>query len=171
MNTGKRVLVVSAVCVSSVVIFCFLALMAIGLLLETGYIPDTKVLKGSELTSKTRQTLVDLEVLKLGEEVLYFYSAGLMSVAEDGNFFTPERVVSYENREGEFSVSQAEYSEIVSITTDSEASYFEDGLILVETTGEDDFYLLVSSEDGRDKLFIQELRKRWRTGQQKQSSE
>ena len=167
MKNGNRILIGLAVGVGSVATICLCALMAIGLLLETGYIPDTKVLKGSELTKRDRQTLVDLNVLNPDEEILYFYSAGMLSIAEDGSFFTPERVVCYENYEGEFSVSQAKYSEIVSIKIESKGSYLEDCMLLIETSvDEDDFYLLVSTEDGRDKLFIEELRQRWRDSRQ-----
>lgn len=133
----------------------------IGVLIETGVLPDSKVLRGSELSKRHRQVLVDLKLIRPDERIIYFYSAGLFSVAEDGNFFTPERVVSYENYEGEFSVSEATYSEILSIEVESEGGEFEDSILYIETTGEEDFYLLVSREDGKDKLFIQELRRIW----------
>ena len=165
MKNSKKVLVSLGVCIGVFAAVCVFALMAIGILLEIGYIPDTKVLIGSEVSKKSRQTLVDLKLIKPNEEILYFYSAGFLSVAEDGNFFTPERVVSYQDCDGEFSVSEARFSEILSIEVESKGGVFEDALLYIETTDKGGFYLLVSTEEGRDKLFIQDLRRVWSDSQ------
>ncbi|MFQ5570486.1 MAG: hypothetical protein ACE5G0_12465 [Rhodothermales bacterium] len=124
--------------------------------------PETKALLGSELPASYREILVDDGYLRPEEEVLFFYSGGLLSIREDGNLLTNVRVVSYESYGGETYEADARYSEIADVSVSYGESWVEDTQIVVTTVEGEDIYLVVSIEEGRDKAFFRQLMSEWR---------
>ena len=78
-------------------IFTFFVLVGIGI--EMGVIPDTMVLSGKELAPYIRAKLVSNDIILESDNIIYFYSGGFLSVMEDGQLLTEDRVVAYETIE------------------------------------------------------------------------
>ena len=91
------------------------ALMVLGLMVETHFIPDTEAAPGEDLPRRVVEMLVENGIVEPGETILYYYSDGFLSHLDDGNLFTTERVISYERVDGELSTASAAYEEIEDI--------------------------------------------------------
>lgn len=123
-------------------------------------VPSAVVVKGEELWNKEIRFFNRIGVLKPSEELRLFYSNGFVSYKEDGNGLTDKRVFSYwkENARAKVDTKSAYFHEIEAIETKF-AKNFTDHTVLTVLTADDEFYLYLSPEQGRDKLFISELRK------------
>lgn len=117
----------------------------------------TKALYGSELRRGQREQLAELGHVEPDERVLFFYSAGLFSVEEDGNLLTDRRVVSWEELDGERWYADARHADVADVEVEWSESLLEDTVITVHTVDGDSFGLLVSSEEGRDREFVNVL--------------
>lgn len=141
-------------------------LVAIGFAAETGIIPDTKVRKGNELSQRAMRQIREIGALPIGETIQYFYSAGLFSFKADGNFFTENRVVSYETVGEDVWIFESMYPEINLIEFNESNTFFDDSTITIHTDDNDSFYLLVSNEEGLDEVFYDELVFRWESNRE-----
>ncbi len=93
-----------------------------------------------------------------GEEILWFYSQGLLSIETDGNLLTPTRAVSYWlHPDTGFQVESAQYHEIADLTVKRAVSNLDTTEITVYRRDGSGFILVLSAEDDRDQLFIKEL--------------
>ena len=101
------------------------------------------------------------EGLEPDEEVLYFYSAGLLSIREDGNLFTDRRVISYQELDGQLDLYDAAYDDITSINFTPSNNMFEDSTITINLTNGDWFVLFISTESNGDDTFYQKLHELW----------
>ncbi|MEM7307426.1 MAG: hypothetical protein AAF682_12185 [Planctomycetota bacterium] len=140
-----------------------MALIGIGFLAETHYIPDTEAHPGSELREADQAWLRENGIVLEGETVLWFYSTGFVSISEDGNLFTENAVISYWEEEGELIVQAAAFEDIAEIDPAWSDSWLEDSIFTVRTDGDEWFELYVSAENGKDKDFFRELTLRWQT--------
>ncbi len=128
-------------------------------------IPGTQVVAGSKVGGGHRDFMAELGVFSPEEELILFYSAGIFSLKEDGNFFTDQRVASYwENYEGEggYEVESAFYSEIKHISVNYSNSEWIDSELIILREDDSDFTLYLSSELGRDRDFVSQVMERWR---------
>jgi len=109
----------------------------------------------------------EIDACRDGEEIYYFYSAGIFSIKEDGNFFTNRRVVSYwESPEDEsYYLESATYEEIENIQINYTSSFLEDTEIIISKIDGNEFSLYISGEGQRDKIFVKKLMKYWRAQQ------
>lgn len=123
-------------------------------------VPSAVVVQGEELWAKEIRFMNRIGVLKPSEELRYFYSNGLVSYKDDGNGLTNKRVFSYwkENDKAKVDTKSAYFHEIEGIETQY-AKSFADHTVLTVLTVDDEFYLYLSPDGGRDKLFVSELRK------------
>jgi hypothetical protein len=139
-----------------IAIFSFLSSFSI--------VPSTQVIEGERLYSFHESFFESIGALHEDEKVLYFYSAGFLSYKEDGNFFTDRRVVSYwrDPGPGEIHVDQAEYSDIQSIDPEFTDSYLEDSIVTITLKDDTQFSLYISNELGKDHVFYESLKHRWR---------
>jgi hypothetical protein len=124
----------------------------------------TRALRQSEIPSSYEASLVEAGVLEPGEQIGFFYSAGLFSILEDGNLITDRRVISYETVDGELYAASSPYPEIRDFDVVYSDSFFEDTVITISTRTGDEFLLVVSNEDGRDKEFVADLEDRLSRG-------
>ncbi len=122
--------------------------------------PSTRALRDSEIPSSYETTLVQADVLEPDEQIQFFYSGGFFSILEDGNLLTDKRVVSYETVDGELYVASAKYPEIRELDVQYSESFLDDTVITISTLSDDEFVLIVSAEDGRDKEFVSDLESR-----------
>ncbi len=139
-----------------------LAFFAVGFLIEAGVFPNTKVLAGENVPSHQIQTLVDRGILDEKDSIEYFYSEGLFSVADGGQFLTPTKLVIYEEIEGVLSVYEFPYSEIDSVELVIEGDFFEDSLYRVYGNAKSEWdyiAMFLGVENGGDQVFVDRLNK------------
>jgi hypothetical protein len=134
---------------------CLLPLTALALLGTLA--PDTRALYGSELPEAYRETLVEKGHIDSGEQVLFFYSAGIFSIEEDGNIATDRRVISYETREDTLWRESVPYEGIALLETTWSESALEDTVVTVTTADDRIFSLVISPEGGRDREFVEKI--------------
>ncbi|TQV80759.1 hypothetical protein [Denitrobaculum tricleocarpae] len=139
-----------------------LALCAFGLLIEVGVFPDLKVVSGENLSSYHIQTLLDRGILDESDSIEYFYSYGLFSVADGGQFLTPTKLVIYEEIEGVLSVYELPYSKIDSVELVTQGGFLEDSLYLIYGNSRSEWEyvaMFLGVENGGDQTFIDRLNK------------
>lgn len=137
------------------------SLVGMGLLTMTGTLPSTEVLPGSRLPSHQVETLLSERIIDEGEQVEYFYSAGLFSILEDGNLLTDQRVISYfKNEQGELEIYELYLPEISDVILIEEGSYLNDSIYQLHGQTEDAWFnIVLSAEMGGDLEFIQRLKR------------
>ena len=149
----------------------FVAASLLGLAIESGHLPDSVAQPAGKIPAPILSKLRELEIIEPGERVLYFYSAGLLSIEEDGNLFTESRVISYQLMEEELELAQATWSEIAEIEFEAAESGWDDSTITVHRTDGDRFVLWVSAMEGRDHDFHEKLVKTWESGRTPETAE
>jgi len=129
--------------------------------------PSTQVISGELLSGDNMSFFKEIDACRDGEEIYYFYSAGIFSIKENGNFFTNRRVVSYwESPEDEsYYLESATYEEIENIQINYTSSFLEDTEIIISKVDGNEFSLYISGEGQRDKIFVKKLMKYWRAQQ------
>jgi hypothetical protein len=135
-----------------------------------GYFPSTAVTTGDQLWERDKQYLVESNLLGPDEEIIYFYSLGVFSIAEDGQFISDEYVTTYfqDPDDGETYMDFAAYENIEDIEVAWSESFFEDTVVTVTDADGFEFQLWLSAENDGDHRFVDALKERWRaaTGRQ-----
>ena len=100
------------------------------------------------------------------EGILYFYSAGLWSISEDGNIVTTKGVVAYwtDVESGELFGDYAYYADIADISVAFAESGFEDTQITVVKRDGTEFLMAASAEEERDRIFVRAIEERYGGG-------
>lgn len=138
-------------------------LAAYTLALETPFLPGDSVRTESQMLEGDLKFLYRKQVLPANETIQYFYSDAFLSIRDDGNGFTNERVFSYwlDDQEG-FQLEVASFDQIKNI----EVEYGEDDesntIITIKRADSSDFMLFVATIDGGDKLFFNKLNTLWK---------
>ena len=142
-------------------LFVFIALSSIG------FFPSTAVVTGDALWDRDIEYLREAEILAPGEEITYFYSGGLWSIAEDGQFISDEYVTSYYRHPetGETHVDFTPYSEIKDIDVKWAASFLDMTIVTITTRDDRQFELWLSDEAGGDRRFVDSLKENWNRSQ------
>lgn len=60
-----------------------------------GFLPPSSIVTGKQLSQYNKKILLENKYVSGDEEIIYFYSAGLFRIKEDGNLLTDQRVISY----------------------------------------------------------------------------
>lgn len=129
-------------------------------------LPSSEVVAGSRLPQRVVRFLRAEAGLLRSETVIYFYGGGLLSYREDGNVVTDQGVISYFSEDGELFVAAADYADIVDVRVTWARSVLDDTLVEIHT-GEDEWFVLVASrERRRDRLFVDEIQRRWRAARE-----
>ena len=144
------------------IIFTCLVLLGIGL--EMGVFPDTKVQSGKDLASNTRAKLVSNDIILESDNIIYFYSGGFLSVMEDGQLLTEDRVVAYETIENnQLNKYQMLYKNIKTIELVEQGDSLSDTVYKIignENASYESLTILLSAESDGDTKFIKELESR-----------
>lgn len=158
-GAGKKVLIGCGAGCTLMMALVFGLLAYVVWQFESGAWPDSAVTAGEDLPEFVEELLLENQILEPGEQILYFYSMALTDYLEDGNVLTDRRVISYAMDEVKLNVSSATFEEILLIEPEYTEDFFEDTTLMVET--EDEYiYLFLSTEDGQDRAFIEELERR-----------
>lgn len=139
-------------------------LFALAALSAIGYFPGTAVTTGDQLWDRDKAYLVEANILGPDEEIIYFYSLGVFSIAEDGQFISDEYVTTYfqDPEDGETYMDFAAYENIDDIEVAWSESFFEDTVVTVTDTDGFEFQLWLSAENDGDHTFVDALNERWR---------
>jgi hypothetical protein len=140
----------------------FIGLIALGLLMDEGRIPNSAAVPGRELTATTLDFLHSEGLLGEDERVLFFYGDGFLSVRADGNFFTDRRAVSYWEDDDEVRFEAAGYHEIEGVVFEPDDSLFANSVITIERVDGSQFGLVVSNEANKDEEFFELLDRTWK---------
>lgn len=129
-----------------------------------GFFPSTQVVAGDALKASDIDYLRENEILGVDEEILYFYSAGVFSIANDGQFISNDYVTSYwvDPGDGELYMAYTPYQGIRNIKVEWGRSTMEDTVVTIILDNGDTFDLWLSHEAYGDKKFIKELRRLWK---------
>ncbi len=158
----KKVLIGCGVAMGCLVVSILALLIAIGIALEAGFLPDSVALPKGKIHPRYIEQLRSNEIISETEEVYFFYSDSLTSILEDGNLFTAERVISYQSSPDGFQIYSAEYSEIESIDFKKSTDWAGNSLITVALKEGDGFYLIVANDSNMDEEFNKKLQLTWR---------
>jgi len=125
-----------------------------------GVVPSTMVLAGTEMRENETALLREKNIISSQEEILYFYSEGVFSVAEGGSVLTEDRVIAYYTDElDELHVYEIPLLDVGSITLETQGDSFNESVYLVQSKSDDDWIrLFLSTEQKRDAAFIAALR-------------
>lgn len=144
-----------------------ISLIALNLMTGMGLFPDTDVIVNNEsINSRHRQILEKNGVIEKDEEIEMFFSAGIISVLEDGNLFTADRVVIYQQDDQKklqtFSLPFEKITSIEINKDDTGHPGFSMIMIQSDSTTGKTFGLPVSQENETDDKFFQGMVKAWR---------
>jgi uncharacterized protein (DUF983 family) len=129
---------------------------------KSGLKPLPQVVAGDAVPAEHVRALQKAGYVNPNEDVLLFYSNGTVSVLEDGNLLTTDRVVSYAYDFDSTFYASARYGEVVDVFLDTlTAPSSLRPLYIVPRNGEI-FYLLLPTFKGQDRGFLRKLEQRWR---------
>jgi transglutaminase-like putative cysteine protease len=130
---------------------------------ETHLIPGDKVVKGDELMAYDIQYMHRNRIFPSEEKPLYFYSDALFMIRDDGNGFTDHYVFSYWKDDGRLNVEKEYFGNVKTIDVTYSEGIGENTIVKIVRKDGSDFILYVSSQDALDKVFVDRLRRQWKT--------
>jgi transglutaminase-like putative cysteine protease len=138
-------------------------LVAYTLALETPFLPGDSVRTESQMLDGDLKFLYRKQVLPANETIQYFYSDAFLSIRDDGNGFTNERVFSYwlDDSEG-FQLEVASFDQVKNIEVEYAENKDSNTIITIKRQDSTEFMLFVSTVDGGDKLFFNLLNSLWK---------
>ena len=126
---------------------------------ESGAIPNAIVINGDRLWQRDLKQMQRQGIIQPGDDILYFYSDGFLSVMEDGNGLTQRHVFSYwKEEDGTLSSELAPYSDIADIEVTKGSTLGENTIVNIQRKDDSDFVLFLATDEGGDTRFIQKLR-------------
>ena len=132
-------------------------------LLEVGMIPDTEVMVGSELSSSTKTTLIDQRIISETDNIRYFYSTEMLSFSKEGQLVTDTSIISYSSTDvGIVQIWEMEFGAIDRVELVQEGSFLQDSIYKIYGNAQAEYEWIevwLSTENGGDKLFINEVEK------------
>jgi len=137
-----------------------LLVVGFGILTMTGVFPSTEVSSGSKMRQKDRSLLIETGIVQPKEDIRYFYSDGFLSILEDGNVLTDQRLIRYvrDNTNG-LKVYEFMFDEIAQVKLIEQGNAINPSIYEVRSFREDAWVRLsLSTEGGGDVAFIEALR-------------
>ncbi len=138
-------------------LFAFVALSSIG------FFPSTAVVTGDAVWDRDIKYLREEEILGPEEKIVYFYSEGMWSIAEGGQFISADFVTSYyqDPDTGEISLDYVAFSDISDIDVTWAETFFDLTVVTITTSDDHQFLLWLSSEGGGDRKFVNAMTENW----------
>jgi len=130
---------------------------------EFNIIPDKGVIPGEKLTESELSYLKKINAYHDDETIFYFFSPGYLSLEDDGNYFTDEKVVSYrqEYEPKGFYLMSARYDQIKDITINYKSDMFKPTEIIITKHDGSQFLLVVSNFGYMGRTFADGLMTQW----------
>jgi hypothetical protein len=125
---------------------------------QTGLIPTTRLMAGTQLWGFQRDFLVELVALEIDEPIEYFYSADMFDFRLDGNGYTDRTVFSYwVSSEGNVQYSARARKDIISVDQQPAGDDFAYGQVLVSFGDDDELILYTPEEPKEARIFVSGL--------------
>jgi hypothetical protein len=129
---------------------------------ELGLLPSAGVVRGDRLLTHDIKFMQRAGIIRPGEQIEYFYSDAVLMIRNDGNGFTDRQVFSYwVDSNDDFNVDTAEYGDIDDIEVTWAHGFGENTVVEVFRRDQSKLILYVSNADGKDKLFVEQLKAHW----------
>lgn len=140
------------------------ALFALLVLSSFNYLPSSEVVGGSRMSKNHLMFLAEEGLIDDNERILYFYSNGIISIKDDGQFISDGYVVSYfrNPEDGKLYGGNSAYGDIEDVSVEWSNSFLDNTVVRVTDIDNNEFELWLSSAAERDKLFVDELMRRWK---------
>ncbi|QDT03328.1 hypothetical protein K227x_17100 [Rubripirellula lacrimiformis] len=156
-NPKSSSLLIGCFAIGGLVAIVFGILFAVVLYgISSGRLASLEALPQGRIPANQLAEVSQIVSLRPNEQILYFYCAA-MTVADDGNLFTNERVISYTTDDGSLSVFDAEYREIESAELRRSGTWLDESTIDVLLKDGTALMLWVSPENDGDKDFYAKL--------------
>ena len=125
---------------------------------ESGLIPTTRLIAGTQLWGFQRDFLVELVALETDEPIEYFYSADMFDFRLDGNGYTDRTVFSYwVTSEGNVQYSARARKDIISVDQQPAEDEYSYGQVVVSFGDDDELILYTPEEPKEARLFVSGL--------------
>lgn len=126
--------------------------------------PRTYVTDGSQVSGRQVQFLRDVGILESDDQLLFFYSPGVISAKGEGAALTQRGVGVYwtDMATGERSVQFAPFGQIADIDIDPSTSWIVDTYVTLTLVDGSQFGFVLSAERNRDDAFVEEMERLWR---------
>ena len=127
------------------------------------FAPPLGVVSHEGLRAKDLEVLEKLKLLDEGEKIIYFYTQGVLSIREDGNFYTDRKVVSFKSDgdDGMY-IETAGYDEIEELQPEFSTSWLEESTVTVSRNDGSDFVLYMSPDEKESRKFYNRLLEEWK---------
>lgn len=142
-----------------------LGLLSLAVLTLLSVVPSNTVLTGDEISARDRQFLREKNIVFESERILFFYSAGVFSVREEGNIVTDRRVISYSQvpDSEDILAKSATFADIEDIRIERSHSFLNDTRITIVTRQGPEFNLVFPTTDKGDERVVARLMTLWQT--------
>jgi hypothetical protein len=146
----------------------FMGLATVFLTSFTGF-PGSMILTGDKISAEDRQFLDRKKIVSNGETILYFYSAGVFSIKEDGNILTDQRVISYTQvpETDDILARSARFADIEDIRIERARSPLDDTRVTVITRNGPEFDLVLPASGHGDEQLVNKLMTLWQSAKLK----
>jgi hypothetical protein len=126
-------------------------------------LPSTQVLAGRDLPAGQRNYLRAEQIVDDSEQIEHFYSTGILSIKDDGNLVTDQRVISYwrDPDSQELVVESARYEDIQNLHLERGDTFTDSTMTVVNHDGSE-FILLLSTEADGDQRCLDTAETMWR---------
>lgn len=162
LNRGSEALTPSFAWRKRSVAILVLGLVAVPLAVIGDVGPPGAVVAGDQMRSTDVRFLTEAGLLMEGEEVLYFYSRGLLSARSVGAFASNFGITSYwtDPVSEQLSVAFLRYEQIQDVEVNYSSDRLSDTAVRIYGPGGTSFIFFLSPEAGGDRLFMEEVERR-----------
>ncbi len=122
------------------------------------FVPETSVYLGHQVPKKYLKEIRSLGLLAQDEKIKYFYTDAFIDIKEGLYFVTDQNLVLYSNSWEEPDTIIG-FEEIIKLEAEYDDSFVNDSIVYIETKSGLEVSFPVSSEYGRDKDFVEFIRK------------
>jgi hypothetical protein len=132
-------------------------------------LPGPQVLTGDKMPASDVQFLRQKKIIADGEQILFFYSAGVFSIKEDGSVLTDQRVISYTQvpETDDILAKRARFADIEDIRIERARSSLEDTRVTIITRNGPEFDLVLPYDGKGDEVFYKKLMTLWQAAKLK----
>lgn len=147
----KKVLITIGIILGA--ILCLLIFL--GILIESGTLPDTMVKKWELLPPDARAQIADIVGVQEDETIKFFYTDHVFSYTASGYVVTDKRLIAYQKVNGDVVLTDCAYEDIEEIEIEESTSWAEDTRLLVFPQGRGEgFQMLLSADESGDRIAI-----------------
>ena len=141
-------------------------LTAFVVLSSIGFFPSALVIEGDKLWLRDIDYLRQEQILGENEQIQLFYSEGLFSIAEGGQFVSKDYVTSYslDSDTDETLINFAAYPDIERIETVWSDNVLDFTIVTIYLQDGAQFDLWLPTDEGGDRKFVEKMNENWKAG-------